>query len=239
MTKTLEILKVLAGSRAYGLEEDDSDFDYRGVFVVPTSQLLSVGLPKIKETQWIEGGEDDVSWELRHFCELALHCNPNVMEVFVAPPAIITDKPIWEGEELRGLFSAFVSRKRVYDAYRGYAKNQRVKMFEPTGGVRAGERSWKFASNYLRVLRQGAELLQDPEHWSVFVKNGDWKNFLLDVKHGEISKGVIIDEATILENILTESYLNSNMQEEAQLDKINEFIISVRYNRWVEDWIKE
>lgn len=32
-----QVLKVLVGSRAHGLHNQDSDFDYRGVYVAPTS----------------------------------------------------------------------------------------------------------------------------------------------------------------------------------------------------------
>jgi len=37
------ILKVLVGSRAHGLANKDSDYDYRAVYVLPTSKILSLG----------------------------------------------------------------------------------------------------------------------------------------------------------------------------------------------------
>ncbi|KKK55536.1 hypothetical protein LCGC14_3073540 [marine sediment metagenome] len=78
------ILKVLTGSRAYGLETPESDFDFHGVYVTPTSQLLAIG-PKPKESIWKEGDEDFQSWEIGRFLDLAVHCNPTVLETFVAP----------------------------------------------------------------------------------------------------------------------------------------------------------
>ena len=48
-----KILKVIVGSHAHGLATSKSDFDYRGVFVVPTVDLLKIG-PKTKETRWIK-----------------------------------------------------------------------------------------------------------------------------------------------------------------------------------------
>ena len=57
-----QILKVLCGSRAYGLNDEDSDYDYHGVYVVPTSRLLVID-SRIKETQWVEGeSEDNTAW---------------------------------------------------------------------------------------------------------------------------------------------------------------------------------
>ncbi|KKK67334.1 hypothetical protein LCGC14_2955100, partial [marine sediment metagenome] len=152
----IEILRVLCGSRAYGLHDDDSDFDYHGIFVVPTNRLLSIG-PKIRETAWVEGTEqDNTAWEVGHFLKLAVQCNPTILETFVAP---VEMQDGW-GERVRALFPYVISRKQVYEAFRGYSRNQRKKMFEPTGGVRAGERMWKFAVAYIRVLYHGIRLLR-------------------------------------------------------------------------------
>ncbi len=57
------ILKVVVGSQAHGLATPESDFDYRGVFVVPTAEILSLN-GTTKTTNWIEGKDDDTSWEL-------------------------------------------------------------------------------------------------------------------------------------------------------------------------------
>ena len=236
----IEILRTLCGSRAYGLEDDESDFDYHGVFVIPTSRLLAVGMPKVKETHWLEGStQDDTAWELGHFLSMALRCNPTVLETFVAPvvdwgPVRMAETGPFAtyGEILRALFAAVVSREQVYDSFRGYAKNQRTKMFEPTGGVRGGERKWKFASTYLRVLSQGADLLQNgPAYWTVQVE-GPGNEFLRSVKYGHVSMGQVIDEAERRETVLTAAYLKSTMQLEPQLERVNEFLLTARKDFW-------
>ncbi len=65
------ILKVLVGSRAHGLHTEESDYDWRGVFVVPTEEIFKVGA-KIKDTNWIEGKEDNTTWEIGHFMNMAV-----------------------------------------------------------------------------------------------------------------------------------------------------------------------
>src|SRR3990167_7324772 len=103
------ILRVLVGSRAHGLAGPDSDYDYRGVFVRPTSELLSIGA-KPYLTQWTEAdkakGEklDDTAWEVGHFLQLATHCNPTILEVLAAPR--VDEGSDWSswGTDLRGLF---------------------------------------------------------------------------------------------------------------------------------------
>ena len=47
----IEILKVLVGSRAHGLADEDSDYDYRGVYVNATTDILSIG-HKYKGNHW-------------------------------------------------------------------------------------------------------------------------------------------------------------------------------------------
>ena len=223
----IEILRVLCGSRAYGLHDDDSDFDYHGIFVVPTSRLLSIG-PKIRETAWIEGEEqDNTAWEVGHFLKMAVQCNPTVLETFVAPIETTTK---W-GDRIRKIFPYVISRKRIYKSFKGYSHNQRKKMFEPTGGVRAGERMWKFAVAYLRVLYHGIELLQtgiyDP-----YIGQEQRRNFLQAIKMGEIDKGTIVNTAENLQSSLTDAYLESSVSEEPSMDTVNETLLALRQDMW-------
>ncbi len=245
---TVEILRVLCGSRAYGLHDDDSDFDfdYRGVFVVPTRQLLEIRMDgvKPKETRWIEGSkEDDVAWEVGHFLRLAVRCNPTVLETFVAEVIPIPDAAghVCDAElcrhdsgytgALRGLLRAVVSRKRVYESYRGYAHNQRKKMFEPTGGVRGGERKDKFAVAYCRALWQGVTLLTQGE-LRLWLPTDDFRDFLRRIKAGNYRTSEVIDVAEVLESRLVTAYLGSSMQEEPELGAVNEFLLTVRKDFW-------
>lgn len=87
------ILRVLCGSRAHGTQRPDSDWDYRGVFVHPTSEVilhhnrLRAG-GTLEESNWNlndDGREDDTTWELGKFLYLATKSNPSILEVFLAP----------------------------------------------------------------------------------------------------------------------------------------------------------
>ena len=105
----MEILKVLVGSHAHGLATEGSDVDYRGVYVSPTSEILSLSNTKVrgKNTHWVEGeNEDATSYELGHFLFLALKCNPSILEVFMAPRVDSGFQPHATrlGIELRELF---------------------------------------------------------------------------------------------------------------------------------------
>ncbi len=225
------ILKVLTGSRAYKLETPESDFDFHGVYVTPTSELLAIG-PKPKESIWKEGDEDFQSWELGHFLDLAVHCNPTILETFVAPYVAATPT----GFQLRTLFESVLTRKRVYDAFLGYSHNQQKKMFNKPGelGVpKLDERAWKFAVQHLRILLQGERLLRTGEFvLDMADYTDDARSLLMDIKRGEFSMGFVIDLADEFKKRLELAFADSSVREAPDLDAVNEFLLGVRKETW-------
>ncbi len=220
-----QLLKVLCGSRAYGLEDSDSDWDYHIVFATPTRELLSV-TPNTKATLWSEGETDTTGWEVGHFLKLALNCNPTVLETFVAP----THESSYWGEELRRLFPFVLSKRRVYEAFMGYARNQRKKMFELEGSTQAYDRELKFSVAYTRGLIQGTELLKKG-YYDVKLGTVD-RDFLSLIKQGQVSKGEIIDQAVRLEKDLVAAYLTSTLKEEPDITQVNKVLLALRRDLW-------
>ncbi|KKL71567.1 hypothetical protein LCGC14_2093630 [marine sediment metagenome] len=235
------ILKTVAGSRAYGLETSTSDFDYHGVFVTPTVDILALGANP-KGRSWDESKEVDIqTWEVGHFLHLATKCNPTILETFVAPLVGLISGGY--GYRLRNLLPAVLSKRYVRAAYLGYAHNQRAKLFnkpdDPTE-AQPSERTWKFATQYLRVLIQGERLLRTSELVLDMSKYDELRlghvipvrEYLLDVKTGNHSMGDIIDEATWLERRLESAYDNTQLPNVADLERVNEFLIQVRKDFW-------
>ena len=224
----LTLLKVLCGSRAYGLEDTDSDFDYHTVFAVPTSALLSLG-PKPRSTYWAEegksGGEDMTGWEVGHFLHLALHCNPTVLETFVAPLEYCL--PGW-GEALRSLMPHVLSREGVYQSFRGYASNQRKKMFDHEGGKLGGERTSKAAIAYLRSLYHGTVLLRKGTY-DPYIADPQLREALREIRRSATSKAFVIEWAEKLEADLTRAYLASTLPVEPNIGAINEWLLDFRF----------
>jgi predicted nucleotidyltransferase len=54
----VQILKCLVGSRAHGLHNEDSDYDYRAVYVNATTEILRIG-HTYKGNHWVEGEKED------------------------------------------------------------------------------------------------------------------------------------------------------------------------------------
>ncbi|RMH36382.1 MAG: hypothetical protein D6690_05920 [Nitrospirae bacterium] len=176
------IIKVLVGSHAHGLADPDSDRDYRSVFVVPTVELFRLGF-KYPATSWTKEHGDEAAWEIRPFLELALQCHPLILETFLAP---LVEADRW-GEELRALFSAVWSPRKTYDAFIGYAINQRTKFLD-----KKDQRPEKYAAAYVRVLWNLCELLETGS-FTVHIRDTAIGDRLWRIKHGEYRMGEIID----------------------------------------------
>lgn len=213
------ILKVLVGSHAHGLADKDSDYDYRAVYVLPTSKILSLGY-KYKGNDWVEGAEDNVAYEIGHFLHLATQCNPTILEVFKAP-IVETNE---DGKKLRELFPYIWTPKRAFDAFVGYGLNQRKKFLD-----KKDNRQNKYAIAYLRTLYHLNELL-DTEDFNVKIPNGDFRDELIKYKAGEFRFGEVIDLAEFF-TAGAEGLLYSCIHQ-PNLDKVNEFLIDIRRRYW-------
>lgn len=204
--------------------------------MVPTSRLLSIG-PKIKASSSVGDSEDNTAWELQHFLELALKGNPTVIETFVAPSIPIPQElPPFNlektslGEELRDLFPFVLSRRAIYDSFRGYASSQVHKATIRETNLR---RQLKAATAYVRTMYHGTKLLQDRTYETLlpedikedclYYKNYSGNTF--PSKHFQF-------DVDCLEEMILNAFVNSNMQEEPNLEKINEFLLKIRKEVW-------
>ncbi len=231
-----ELLRVSVGSHAHGTATADSDIDQRVVFAMPTSSFFQIG-KNPKETVWVEHGGSDgkldiTGWELGKYVKLATQCNPTVLEVLWAPVVYSNA----EGEALRGLRGSLLNKKRVYDAFNGYASNQRKKMLGEVDQNREGitwtPHHWKFAPPLIRVLHQGARLLESGELPVALAEGNEsdkWTHrILINCREGRMSPGEVIDEAQVLRIALHRKYLESSLPTEPDLSKAQELLDGVR-----------
>ena len=234
--KKTEILRCVVGSQAHGLAGPHSDTDYRGVYVAPTTEILSL-FNKIKNTSWVEGDIDNTEWEIGKFLEMACKCNPTVLEVFLAPRADQSIEDLYEkdkskwGDELRALFPYVWNSKDVMNAFVGYGLNQRKKFFDDKD-----KRASKYAVAYLRTLYQGWELLTtgtftikiaDTEIGEMLKK---WKA-MPSKEILEVYAGGVIDQCLFWEKKLREAY-EKNPNKETNLEPVNKFLLKIRKAFW-------
>lgn len=115
--RTIRLLQV--GSRAYGLNTEISDFDYKGIAVPPRSYFTGFA-------QTFEQSEthnpDYTVYDIRKFCSLSMKANPSMLELlWVDPQHVVYTTPA--GEKLAAHRSLFLSRK-VRHSFTGYAFSQ-------------------------------------------------------------------------------------------------------------------
>ena len=225
-----QLFRCVVGSQSHGLATPESDFDFRGVFITPTADFLSLGANP-KQTSWIEGDVDDTSWELGHFLHLATKCNPTILEVFLSPISEVTEGCQEDVEELRALFPYVWNSKYVMDAFIGYSHNQRKKLLEGKDA-----RPHKYAAAYIRVLYQAAELLETGT-FTIKIADTPVGAYIRAVKNKEgnagfdISVGAVINECTKLEERVRTAYA-ANPDKQTDHAKVNEFLLKMRQKHW-------
>jgi len=113
------ILLALAGSRAYGINNESSDYDYRGV-IIPPPHLARGFLHSFEQKEGLEGyGKDSTAYDIRKFCYLAMNCNPNIVETLFVDDSLVQINTKY-GKELRKNKELFLS-KRARRTFSGYA----------------------------------------------------------------------------------------------------------------------
>ncbi|PWI06017.1 nucleotidyltransferase [Streptomyces sp. NWU339] len=204
------------GSRAFGLATEGSDTDRRGVFLAPTPLFWRFEKPPTHA----EGpAEEQFSWELERFCELALRANPNILECLHSPLVEHADDT---GRELLALRGAFLSR-RVHETFTRYAHGQRRKL---EADVRAhGAPRWKHAMHLLRLLASARDVLRTG---TLTIDVGEERETLLAVKRGEVAWSEVQARMTRLEREAGEAARHSPLPAEPDRRRVEDFLVRTR-----------
>lgn len=118
------IFRCVVGSRAYGISNESSDTDRMSLFIAPPIHNFGVFKP-LKPVASKQDG-DHTTYELDKFIELAIDCNPNVIELFYTGAQNIEVITPWF-ERIRDNAHLFLSTKAKH-TFSGYAAAQLNKM---------------------------------------------------------------------------------------------------------------
>jgi len=150
------LLEGVVGSTAYGLAGPDSDIDRLGVFAWDTYRMFALNQPR---ESMVTTKPDSTLHECAKAARLMLGSNPTVLELLYLDEYLIR-KPL--GAELIVIRDAFLSAKRVRDAYLGYATQQFRKLLSRGDGSFDSDiparRAAKHARHLARLCHQGLEL---------------------------------------------------------------------------------
>ncbi|MFJ8015329.1 DNA polymerase beta superfamily protein [Streptomyces sp. NPDC096339] len=210
------VYRCVMGSRAFGLATEASDTDRRGVYLAPTPLFWRFEKPPTH----VEGPRDEeFSWELERFCELALRANPNILECLHSP---LVEESTPVGEELLSLRGAFLSR-RAHTSFSRYAASQRGKLL---ADVRVhGAPRWKHAMHLLRLLLSCRDLLRTGR---LTIDAGPYRERLLAVRRGEASWEEVDAWMTRLQEETGAALSTTPLPEEPDLARVEDFLLRTR-----------
>jgi predicted nucleotidyltransferase len=210
------IYRCVVGSRAYGLDNDDSDTDRRGIYLAPADLQWSLyGAPE----QFEDNATQSCYWELQKFLTMALKANPNILECLYSP---MVEKATPLGAELIAVRQGFLSQM-IFQTFNGYAMSQFKKLEQDIRNQ--GEVRWKHAMHLLRLLLTGAATLREVR---VPVRVEAHRERLLAVKRGELPWGEVDVWRKELHHDFERALAETKLPERPDYEAANRFLIKAR-----------
>jgi hypothetical protein len=210
------IYRCVIGSRAYGLEDDQSDTDRRGIYLPPAELHWSLyGVPEQLENEETQ----EAYWELRKFIVLALKANPNVLECLYSP---IVEFATPLADELLAMRESFLS-KLVFQTYSGYVASQFKKM--QTDIRNQGRVKWKHVMHLIRLLISGIDVLREGK---VTVEVGQQREQLLEIKRGEVPFAEADAWRKRLQVEFEQAFQQTTLPDRPDYERVNAFLIHAR-----------
>lgn len=210
------IYRCVIGSRAYGLDDEQSDTDRRG-FYLPQAQMhwSLFGVPEQLENDETQ----EAYWELQKFIVLALKANPNVLECLYSP---IVEFATPLAEELLSIRKVFLS-KLVFQTYSGYVASQFKKM--QTDIRNQGRVKWKHVMHLIRLLISGIDVLREGE---LVVRVRDQRDQLLAIKQGEWTFAQADSYRKQLQVEFEHAFQQTSLPDRPDYERANRFLIEAR-----------
>ena len=210
------IYRCVVGSRAYGLDNDESDTDRRGIYLAPADLQWSLfGAPE----QFEDNAAQSCFWELQKFLTMALKANPNILECLYSP---MVEKVTSLGKELLAVREHFLSQM-IFQTFNGYAMSQFKKIEQDIRNQ--GEVRWKHAMHLLRLLLTGAATLRDGR---VPVRVEAHRDRLLAVKRGELPWNDVDAWRKELHADFERALSETKLPERPDYEAANRFLIKAR-----------
>jgi len=210
------IYKCVVGSRAFGLDVDNSDTDIRGIFLPPAHLQWSLyGLPEQIEND----ANQECYWELQKFLVLALKANPNVLECLYTP-LIEHAAPL--AEELLAERSRFLS-KLVYQTYNGYVLSQFKKLEQDLRTNR--EFKWKHVMHLVRLLASGVSIMKDGLVPVLVEEN---RERLLAIRNGQTPWEEVNEWRLVLHKEFSQAFDETKLPDRPDYEWTNDFLVRAR-----------
>lgn len=232
------LFATVSGAHLYGFPSPDSDYDLRGVHILPLEEIfgLKQGPETVEHSGIREGVEMDVvTQEAKKFIRLMLKRNGYVLEQLYSPLVLKTSSA---HEELMELGKNCVTRHHVHH-YQGFAENQ-WRLFRKEELPRVKPLLYVF-----RVLLTGIHLMRTGEVEANLVLLNqefhlDFLDELIKLKLEGPEKGRIEHAhiefyeksfLSLLEQLKLESERSRLPDEPTAMDALNDLLIRIRQNQ--------
>lgn len=231
------LFATISGSHLYGFPSADSDYDLRGVHLLPLTEVvgLKAGRETIEKTNIRDGMEIDlVTHDAKKFFHLMLKKNGYVLEQLLSPLIVATSP---EHEELKAIAGGCITKHHAHH-YLGFSATQ-WKLFQKEDPPRVKPllyvyrvlltgihlmRSGEVESNLLR-LNETFKLSYIPE--LVARKTGGAEKELLTQADMNFHRG----EYERLKVMLEEAHQNSRLPERPTAgEPLNDLLVRIRLN---------
>jgi predicted nucleotidyltransferase len=204
------------GSRAYGLDDDASDTDRRGIYLPPAAMHWSLyGVPEQLENK----NTEECYWEMQKFLTLALKANPNVLECLYTP---LVEHATPLATELLEMRAAFLS-KLIYQTYNGYVMSQFKKLEQDLRS--RGEIKWKHAMHLIRLLLEGISVLREG---FLHVRMDEHRESLLAIRRAAIDWAEVDAWRLRLHREFDAAFAATPLPERPDYERVNAFLIKAR-----------
>ncbi|MBZ0276156.1 MAG: nucleotidyltransferase domain-containing protein [Anaerolineae bacterium] len=210
------VYRCVVGSRAYGLDHDESDTDLRGIYRPPADLHWSLfGIP-----EQLERGEE-AYWELQKFIVLALKANPNILECLYTP---LVEYAAPVARELLDMRHIFLS-KLIYQTYNGYVMSQFRKLQKDIENH--GEIRWKHAMHLIRLLLSGIIALREG---MIPVHVEEHRERLLAIRHGEVAWDAVNTWRLALHKDFDSAFQTTKLPDRPDYEAANVYLVRARRN---------
>ena len=230
------VAKTLGGSRAYGLENENSDYDYRGVFLNGDLNFI-LGLDKYEHQEFTQG--EDVKYkEFRHFLKMLRQSNTEAMELMFTDD-FLEVTPLFK--ELQSHRLKLLDSERAFKCLLGYMQGEkRLANGDRTGQLGSKRKTaietYGFSpKNFVQLFRLAwaGSVLFNEGFFPVNVAKHDAKfaGFLLSIKntpenYNKEELNSLVDEA---EKTLKFDFDNRKVDYKFDLDLSNKYVLKAYF----------
>lgn len=239
LTMTKIMYRGLVGSRGYNLHTAESDFDWRGFYVAPAVELLSLDGDKPSSIVFNDGQSDFQIWEVKQFLQLCLKANPNALEslfaqYIAAPTGEYNVDARRIVNDLLLMRDAFLST-RMIASFGGYSKSQYISagknfsLSEKLSNTDDKEQVYRSANKgFMHAIRLLFVLNRTLASGDFSPDMSDWKETLVSIRSGNTPVDRIHRMYEDLEVELQDLKNQNSLPVEPDYSGVNQWLLDLR-----------